>query len=387
MITVRSEFDQPLLPQKRVASLIILSFPTMVKIKYLLFAFLLFSCKKKTEKINPMEEKITESVYASGIIKSDNQYQVFSLVNGLVKEVLVAEGDVVKKGDPIIRVSDITARLNNENAQITADYSSIAANADKLNALKIEISTAKAKMDNDASLAQRQRNLWTQGIGTRNEMDQRELAYKNSVNAYEAAKLRYTDLQKQLNFQAKQSQKNLQIANNSTADYIIKSETNGKVYTILKEKGEMVNTQSPVAIVGDASGFMLELQVDEYDIARIQPGQKILLSMDSYKGQLFEAVVKKINPLMNAQSKSFTVEAVFTKPPPALYPNLTTEANIVIAVKEKALTIPRSYLLEDGYVLLANDEKRKVTIGLKDYQKVEILSGITVNDIIYKPEQ
>lgn len=334
-----------------------------------------------------MEEKITESVYASGIIKSNDQYQVFSMVNGLVKEVLVAEGDVVKKGDPIIRLSDITARLYNENAQITADYSSVAANADKLNALQVEINNARSKMDNDALLVQRQRNLWTQGIGTRNELDLRELAYNNSANAYEAAKLRYADLQKQLSFQAKQAQKNLQIANNSAADYIIKSETNGKVYSILKEKGEMVNTQSPVAVVGDATGFLLELQVDEYDIAKIQQGQKIVLNMDSYKGQLFEAVVKKINPLMNGQSKSFTVEAIFTKPPPALYPNLTTEANIIIAVKEKALTIPRSFLLEDGYVLLAGNEKRKVTTGLKDFQKVEILGGITVKDIIYKPEQ
>jgi HlyD family secretion protein len=358
----------------------------MAKFIFPLLVLFLFSCKKKIERTSPVEEKITESVYASGIVKSDNQYQVFSLVNGLVKEILVSEGDTVKKGDPIIRVSDVTARLTNENAQIAADYSSVSANADKLQALKIEIDNAKSKMDNDALLLQRQRNLWTQGIGTRNEMDQRELAYKNSANAYEAAKLRYADLQKQLNFQEKQSQKNLQIANNSTADHLIKSETNGKVYSILKEKGEMVNTQSPVAIVGDASGFLLELQVDEYDIARIQPGQKILLSMDSHKGQLFEAVVKKINPLMNAQSKSFTVEAVFTKLPPALYPNLTTEANIIIAVKEKALTIPRSYLIEDGYVLLANNEKRKVTTGLKDYQKVEILSGITLKDIIYKPE-
>jgi HlyD family secretion protein len=359
----------------------------MVKFIYLLAPLLLFSCKKKTEKTSPLEEKITESVYASGTIKSNNQYQVFSLVNGLVKELLVAEGDTVKKGDPIIRVSDITARLNNENAQITADYSSVAANANKLNEAKTEIATAKAKMDNDASLAERQRNLWTQGIGTRNEMDLRELNYKNSANAYQAAQLRYADLQKQLNFQAKQTQKSLQIANNAAGDYIIKSETNGKVYSLLKEKGEMVNTQSPVAIVGDASGFLLELQVDEYDIAKIQPGQTILLSMDSYKGQIFEASVTKINPLMNAQSKSFTVEAAFTKPPPALYPNLTTEANIIIAVKEKALTIPRSYLLEGDYVLLANKEKRKVTTGLKDYQKVEIRSGITTQDIIYKPEQ
>lgn len=351
---------------------------------YLLVFFL--SCNKKVEKTSPVEESITESVYASGIVKSKNQYQVFSTVNGLVKEVLVTEGDIVKKGDAIIRIADITAQLNKENAQIAADYSSVTANADKLNNARIEIENAKSKMDNDASLAKRQRNLWEQGIGTRNEMDQRELAYKNSTNAFEAAKLRFADLQKQISLQAKQSQKNLQLSNNTINDFIVKSERDGKVYNILKEKGEMVNTQTPVAIVGDASSFILELQVDEYDIARIKPGQKVLLSMDSYKGEVFEAQVLKINPLMNTQSKSFTIEAIFITPPAKLYPNLTTEANIIIAVKEKALTIPRSYLLDDTYVLLPNDEKRKVTIGLKDYQKVEILKGITAKDILIKPD-
>ncbi len=347
---------------------------------------ILLSCNKKVEKTSPVEESITESVYASGIVKSKNQYQVFSTVNGLVKEVLVTEGDIVKKGDAIIRIADITAQLNKENAQIAADYSSVTANADKLNNARIEIENAKSKMDNDASLAKRQRNLWEQGIGTRNEMDQRELAYKNSTNAFEAAKLRFADLQKQISLQAKQSQKNLQLSNNTINDFIVKSERDGKVYNILKEKGEMVNTQTPVAIVGDASSFILELQVDEYDIARIKPGQKVLLSMDSYKGEVFEAQVLKINPLMNTQSKSFTIEAIFITPPAKLYPNLTTEANIIIAVKEKALTIPRSYLLDDTYVLLPNDEKRKVTIGLKDYQKVEILKGITAKDILIKPD-
>lgn len=352
-----------------------------------LVAALLFSCKNATEKVSPVEEKITESVYASGIVKSKGQYQVFSTVNGIIKELLVSEGDLVKKGDPIMRLSDANARLNSENAQIAVDYSSLAANADKLNQLKIDIDVARSKMDNDASLLEKQHNLWSQGIGTRNDLDQRELAHKNSTNAYNAAKLRLADLQQQLNFQAKQSQKKLEISNTATGDYTIKSEVDGKVYNLPKKKGEMVNTQSPVALIGDATGFMLELQVDEYDITRVKPGQKILLSMDSYKGQVFEALVEKIDPIMNAQSKSFTVEAGFVSIPPSLYPNLTTEANIVIQVKEKALTIPRSYLIDDGYVMLANKEKRKVTTGLKDYQKVEILSGLTINDIIIKPVQ
>jgi RND family efflux transporter MFP subunit len=361
----------------------------MVKlvIPFSLSLLLLTSCKGKQEKIKPTEEKITESVYASGVIKSKNQYQVFSTVNGLVSRVFVTEGDMVKKGDPIIRLSNTTAQLNTENARISADYSSVAANAEKLSELKINIDLAKTKMENDVSLLERQRNLWAQQIGTRNEVDQRELAWKNSVNAYEAAKLRYAELQKQLSLQEKQSQTNLQISSTVAGDYTIKSETEGRVYSILKEKGEMVSMQNPVALIGDATSFTLELQVDEYDIARVRTGQKIVLSMDSYKGQVFEAVVEKIYPLMNERSKSFTIDAGFIKQPPALYPNLTCEANIVIQEKEKALTIPRACLLEGDYVLLANKEKRKVTTGLKDYQKVEILSGLTVNDVILKTAQ
>lgn len=343
----------------------------------------LLSCKK-SETTKPVEEKITESVYASGIVKSNDQYQVFSTVNGLITQALVTEGSLVKKGDALFKLKDITARLTTENAQLAADYAAIKANNDKLEQLKIDIDLAKVKMENDASLLTRQRNLWQQGIGTQNELDQRTLAAKNSANAYDAAKLRYNDLQRQLNFQAKQAQKNLQIASSTTGDYVIKSEVDGKVYKVLKEKGEMVNTQTPVAIIGNATGFKLELQVDEYDITRVVVGQKIILSMDSYKGQVFEAVVTKIDPIMNEQSKSFTVEAVFEVPPPTLYPNLTVEANIIIKVKEKALTIPRSYLVDESYVVLANKEKRKVTIGMKDYEKVEIVNGLSANDVIVK---
>lgn len=352
-----------------------------------IFLFLLVSCKGKVEKTNPAEEQITESVYASGTIKTKNQYQVFSSANGIVEQVLVKEGDLIKRGAPLIRLVNSTVELTTENARIAAEYSSVAANTEKLTELKNNIDLAKSKLDNDALLLERQRNLWAQQIGTRNELDQRELAYQTSVNAFEAAKLRYAELQKQISFQAKQSQKNLQISKSTARDYLIKSEQEGKVYSLYKEKGEMVNTQTPVALVGDASSFLLELQVDEYDITRVKPGQKILVSMDSYKGMVFEAVVEKIIPLMNERSKSFTIEAIFVKQPPALYPNLTCEANIVIQEKEKAVTIPRSYLLNDEYVLLANKERRKVTTGLKDYQKVEIISGLTIKDVILKPAQ
>ncbi|MFD3001890.1 efflux RND transporter periplasmic adaptor subunit [Pontibacter toksunensis] len=356
-------------------------------LQLVLSILLLVSCKGEQEKTQPTVEDISESVYASGVVKSKNQYQVYPMVNGIIQQILVTEGDVVQKGDPLLKVENEAARLGTENARLAADYARVSANEDKLGELQEDINLARSKKQNDSLLLVRQRNLWANQIGTRVELEQRELNYKNSATAYNTARLRYNDLNRQLNFAERQSQKNLQISQARTNDYLVKSETDGRVYDVLKEKGEMVSPQSPVAVIGDADEFILELQVDEYDISRIKPGQRVLLNLDSYKGQVFEAEVTKVNPAMNERTRSFTVEAGFVTTPPALYPNLTTEANILIQAKEKALTIPRDYLLDGAYVLKQNDEKVKVSTGLKDYHKVEILDGLTKEDVIVKPAQ
>ncbi len=346
---------------------------------------LVFSCGRKQEKTQPTVDSISESVYASGVVKSKNQYQVFPVVNGIIKQILVTEGDVVQKGAPLLEIDNETAQLSTENARLAAEYARVSANTEKLNELQAAIDLARSKMQNDSLLLLRQQNLWKNQIGTRVELEQRELSYQNAVTAYRSAILRYQDLKKQLDFAFRQSQKNLQISQTLTENYTIRSETAGKVYSLLKEKGEMVSPQSPVAIVGDADEFIIELQVDEYDIARIKPGQRVLLNLDSYQGQVFEAEVSKINPAMNERTRSFTVEAVFVRMPPSLYPNLTTEANIIIQQKENALLIPRDYLVEGSFVETEKGERVKVTTGLKDYQKVEILDGLNKEIVLVKP--
>jgi multidrug efflux pump subunit AcrA (membrane-fusion protein) len=218
------------------------------------------------------------------------------------------------------------------------------------------------------------------------EWEQKELNYQNSITNYRSAKIRYSDLQRQLELNANQSLNNFKINANLADDFIIKSEVSGKVYSLLKVTGESVTIQNPVAIIGDDKNFLLELQVDEYDIIKIKLAQKVLISMDSYKGKTYEAVIKKINPILNERSKSFTIEAQFINRPTILYPFLTVEANIVIRTKPQALTIPRSYLVSDSMVLNENKKLVKVTIGLKDYQKAEILSGITKDDFILNPQ-
>lgn len=346
---------------------------------------LLLSCRQKAETTKPVVQNITESVYASGKVKTKNQYDVYASVAGIIRKVHVTEGDLVRKGDPIISLVNEAQQLSEQNAALAARYQSVQANADKLQEAAANINLTKTKLQNDSLLLSRQEALWREGIGTRNDLEQRELAYKNSATALRTAQLRFQQLQQQLNFSEKQAQKNRQISATVAGDYVIRAREDGKVYNIDKEPGEVVSPQMPVAVIGSANDYLLELQVDEYDVSKIGLGQKVLIGMDSYKGQSFEGTITKIDPIMNERSRAITVEAVFTKQPPALYPNLTVEANILIRARQNAITIPRNYLVDESYVLLENGEKRKVSVGLKDYQVAEIISGLGKDEVIKKP--
>ncbi len=99
------------------------------KIIYFIFSLsILSSCKKEVPFIKPQIQSITESVYASGIIKSDDQYQVFANVQGIIIDIYVKEGDRVKKGTALLVVSNNNALLNSENANLAASFYDISAN-------------------------------------------------------------------------------------------------------------------------------------------------------------------------------------------------------------------------------------------------------------------
>lgn len=352
----------------------------------LLWLLFLLSCGKKSEEYTVTEESISESVYASGIVKSKNQYQVHAKVNGLVEEVFVKEGDLLKKGDAILRLMNSSSKLNVANSRLALELANQNARGDKLKELQVGIELARNKYLNDSLLWERQKSLWDKKIGTQVELEQRELAFKTSKSNYHNALLRYSDTKKTLEFQSEQALNNSRISESMEDDFIVRSETNGRLFTLLKEKGEMVSALSPIAVIGDDSEFTLELQVDEYDIIRVKAGQTILVSLDSYKGQVFRARVSRVNSIMNERSRSFTVEAIFEEKPETLYPNLTAEANIVIQAKQSVLTVPRSYLIGDSLVLDKKKKQSRVQTGLKDYKKAEIVKGLKAGDVIVKPE-
>lgn len=344
----------------------------------LIFLFIgVFSCGRSDEEvIYPEKKSLTESVYASGLVKAKYQYEAFTLASGPVEEIYVREGDSIKVGDPILKVFSEREKLGRESAQLSQNYATLQSNQSRIRELELSIELAKSKKQNDSLLLVRQKNLRAQGIGTTVELEQRQLNFQNSKTSYESALLRYQDLKREIEFNSRSASKNLAISDVLLGEYLLTSKIDGVVYSVLKEKGEMVSPQTPLAVIGSAGEFLLELQVDEYDISKVELGQVVMVTMDSFKDQVFEAKVTRIYPIMNSLSKSFTIEAVFTKSPPRLYPNLTLEANIVTQVKAETLVIPRSYLWMDNQVITENGDTIPVKVGIKTYQFAEILEGV-----------
>jgi len=350
-----------------------------IPIGILVLLFLSNGCGKKQPKLKASIQKITESVYASGVIKSEQQYQAFPQVSGIIKNIFVKEGDSVAVGTKLFYISNETNQLNRQNAELNAYYNKLESNQNKIQDALLVVNFTQNKLTIDSSLWVRQQNLWQQNIGSRLELEQKELAYQNSKTNHQSAILKYKDLKKQLSFAEEQSANGLRISSKLENDYFVKSEISGMVYSLPIKVGEMVNPQTTVAIIGSALSFIIELQIDEFDIVKIKIGQQVFVQMDSYKGQEFEAIVTKINPIMDVRTKTFKAEAKFIKAPAVLYPNLTAEANIVIQTKNNALTLPRN-TVNQNKVIKANGDTVLVKTGLKDYQRIEILDGISAED-------
>lgn len=359
----------------------------MKYILFLSFIFMLLFCKKKQETVKPILTSITESVYATGIVKSKNQYQVYPTASGIITEIYLEEGDSVNVNTPLLFISNEAQKYAQQNAALNERFTDFKENEGKLADAKMSIEVAKSKMQVDSSLYFRQKNLWQQQIGSKVELEQKELSYKNSKTNYLSSLLKYDDLVRQISFNSSQAKNNLKISNKQENDFVIKSEIKGTLYSLSKSKGEFVSAQTPVAVIGDSRNFILEMQIDEFDIFKVLIGQEVLVTLDSYKGKVFNAKVTKINPLMNERNKSFLIEAEFTDKPEKLYPNITFEANVIIHKKENTLIIPRNYLLNDSTVITADGNQKIIKIGLKDYKNVEVLMGITENDELVKPTE
>ncbi len=357
--------------------------------KRLLYAslLLLFSCSKPGSTSKPLRKDLTQAVYASGKIFPVNHYSLFSKFPGYVEKIHVHVGDRIMAGQPLVTIQN---QLNDLNVNSAKNLLQLAQqNADENGSvfisLKQEVMAAGSKYELDSINFIRTSVLMKENATSK-------LNYDQSKTQLDASKATFIRAQQNLNNSRERlkvellnakNQLNAQLSNRN--DYNILSVINGKVYDIIPEVGDLVNPQIQLMEIGDSSSFEVELAVDETDLSFIRQNQEVVYTIDAYPNRIFHGKIIEIYPKVNVLSKTSRVKANFEDSPGiVLSSGMSVEANIIIAEKKDVLVVPREFL-KDGKVKVKGDDKlREIKTGASDLQFVEILSGVSENDVLVK---
>lgn len=178
----------------------------------------------------------------------------------------------------------------------------------------------------------------------------------------------------------------LKINQKTEKEYSMKNAFSGTLFDVLVKELNVITTQMSLAVISNKNPYLIALDGNGKHIPRIKIGQDLLITLDSYKGKVFEGKVNKIYPIMDESLRTFKIETHFKIPPQKMYSILNGETNTIIKIKKNVIPIPKSYFSNINSLLVGKDEKRKSSVGLNEYQNAEILSGLSANETVYKPK-
>jgi len=278
-----------------------------------------------------------EAVYATGTVEPVRWAKIGPKVTGRITEILAQEGDKVARSAVLARLDDREARAN------------------------VKQLAAREEFLRDEEM--RRKKLFDKQLISRQD-------YEKSVSDHE------------------QALESLNAARQSLADLSLTSPMSGRILRQDGQVGEIVTNASVLFWVGQSDRLWVVAEVDEEDIPRIHPRQRVLIKADAFAGQALDGEVTEITPKGDPINKTYRVRVGLPDNTP-LKIGMTTEVNIVVHEKRDALLVPASALV-DSHVWTVRDSRayrQPVKIGIMGDQMAQIISGLAEGDtvILYPP--
>lgn len=275
-------------------------------------------------------------------------------MGGQVKQVLVKQGQFVKKGQLLLRLDNAI-----QSQQVDAARQQSAG-------IKTQLSLAK-------SLYERQKNLWDKGIGTEVQL----LTAKTNV----------TSLENQLSVVAEQvklAQEQMNTAN-------VYSDVTGVADVVNIRVGETfsgVNAAGPQIKIVNRSSLKVVGNIPENYLGTVGIGTAVVVTMPDTK-RMYNSTLSFIGSSIDPNSRGFIVEAKLPSDP-SLSPNQTALLKIRDYASPNSIAIPLKTLQNDEkgkFVMVASNEKgklfarkRPVTVGMINDALIEVKSGLKAGD-------
>ena len=364
------------------------------------------------------QETLISQVTASGEIKPTTYTNVTAQGFGRITQILVKEGDKIKKGDRLLLQEDVQANadVQAQAAAINSSEMGVQAAEASFRSAQADLSQQQANLERAKLDWQRGQGLFKDGLIPKQDFDQRKSTYDAAFAAVDSSKARVQSLKAQLDQTRSQVNQNKAVLVR-TKDILSKtayiSPINGIVSYLPVRLGEYVvpgiqnSNGSFLMTLSDMSVVTAEVKVDETDIVNVKNGQDADVTVDAVPGKVFKGKVTEIGSqatlrssgLATTQSttstqeaKDFKVVVTLTNPPDNLRPGLSSTAKIKTAEKKNVLAIPIQALavrtrkdLEEAVKNAKKDGNSSVTLAAPpppapgDPKKEEVQGVFVVN--------
>ncbi len=253
---------------------------------------------------------ITETISGSGKIEPEIQVKISSDVSGEIIEMLVKEGDIVKKGDLLCRIQ--------QDLYLSGLERSIASlNTSKANSAqtKARLIQSRAQLINIESQYKRNKKLYEEGVVSQQD-------YETSKSQFESAKADVEAAEQTLaaaEYNIKNAEASLKEAQTSLERTAIYSPVDGKISKLNVEKGERVvgtaqMTGTEIMTISNLNEMEVRVDINESDIIKTKIKDTALIEVDAYQDKKFKGIVTEVANSANTvgtnidQVTNFTVK-------------------------------------------------------------------------------
>jgi len=317
----------------------------------------------------PFFTSIKTKAVATGKLNPEEEVELKPQVSGIVDQILVEEGDIVKKGDLIAKIRVVP----NEQSLVSANS---------------RINTARLNFDNANTLYNRNKVLFEKGVISKQDFENSELSMNQAKESLAQAQNDYQIIKKG------------SLSSGSGANTNIVAQIPGTILSIPVREGDQViesnnfNAGTSIATVADMSKMIFEGQVDEAEVGKLKEGIDIKVVLGAINEKEFPAKLTFVAPKgveVNG-AVQFTIKAdVTVEPSTNIRAGYSANAEIELESKENTFCIKESLLqfnriTEKPFVEIQKEdgtfEKVDVELGISDGINVEILEGVKEGDKI-----
>jgi HlyD family secretion protein len=285
-------------------------------------------------------------VTASGTIQAKRFVNMSAVQMGRVTKLAVEEGDRVKAGQFLLQIDPMSLRGTVERGE-----AAVAGARQALSAARVAVETADANLKLARDTAQRQRELWSQGLTTKEQLDQAESAQSVRETELRSRKAEVARAEQMIRQEAAQ----LDTSRYNLSQVTLSAPFDGIVTRRNIEEGENVvvgtmnNAGTQLLTVADMSIIEAEVEVDETEIPSVRIGQPAEISIDALPDQTFTGRVTEIgnSPIQLAgqtqagqQATNFKVTVTIDGTIEEARPGFTCSARITTATRDEAVAVP-----------------------------------------------